>query len=104
MDILLAGKSALPCFKQEQTAVFYVQRRFSLPVEIIPVKVNAIPVVTEKCSASPPERRSPCHRIRVHLPTGIAFGFDRIPHRGCFLCFADAPVISEAQSAGFRAQ
>jgi hypothetical protein len=28
MDILLAGKSALPCFKQEQTAVFYVQRRF----------------------------------------------------------------------------
>jgi hypothetical protein len=26
MDILLAGKSALPCFKQEQTTVFYVQR------------------------------------------------------------------------------
>jgi hypothetical protein len=52
MDILLAGKSALPCFKQEQTTVFYVQRRFRPPVENIPPKVNAIPVFTEKCSAS----------------------------------------------------
>jgi len=75
MDILLAGKSALPCFKQEQTAVFYVQRRFSLPVEIIPVELNAIPVPAEKCSASSPEPRSPCHRNRVHLRTGMPFDF-----------------------------
>jgi hypothetical protein len=44
-------------------------------VEIIPVKLNAIPVVTEKCSASSPQRRSPCHRNRVHLRTGMPFTF-----------------------------
>ena len=28
-----------------------------------------------KCSASLPERRSTCHRNRVHLPTGMPFSF-----------------------------
>ena len=32
-----------------------------------------------KCSASLPEQRSPCGRNRVHLPTGIPFGFPPEP-------------------------
>ncbi len=51
------------------------------------MKVNAIPVVYRKvfgfvtgtAFTLPPESRSPSHRNAVHLPTGIAFGFDRIP-------------------------
>jgi hypothetical protein len=36
-------------------------------------KLNAIPVDEQNCS--------PSHRNRVHLQPGIAFTFDRIPHR-----------------------
>ena len=62
--------------------MFYVQRRFSPPVEIIPPKPNAIPGVTKKCSASSPEWRSPSGRNHVHLPTGMPFGFLPEPRSG----------------------
>jgi hypothetical protein len=89
MDILLAGKSALPCFKQEQTTVFYVQRRFRRPVQNIPPKANAIPMFTDKvfgfvtgtAFALRAESRSPSHRNTVRLSSGTAFGCDRIHHR-----------------------
>ena len=54
----------------------------SPPVENIPAKVNAVPVVTEKCSASSPEWRSPSRRNRVHLRAGMPFGFPPEPRSG----------------------
>jgi len=42
MDSLLVGKSDSPCLKQDQIAVFSVQRR-PPPVENIPGTANAIP-------------------------------------------------------------
>jgi hypothetical protein len=86
MDILLAGKSALPCFKQEQTAVFYVQRRFRYLWKLFREgernsgqRRKVFGFATGTAFTLPPESRSPSHRNAAHLPTGIAFGFDRIP-------------------------
>jgi hypothetical protein len=42
-DNLLAGKSDSPCFKQDQTAVFDVQRRQALLWKTFLAKANAIP-------------------------------------------------------------
>jgi len=55
-------------------------------VENIPLKANAIPVFTEKvfgfvtgtAFALRAESRSPSHRNAVRLPSGTAFGLDRI--------------------------
>jgi hypothetical protein len=85
----LPANSALPCFKQEQTAVFYVQRRLRYLWKLFRCEGErdsgpcrkVFGFVTGTAFTLPPESRSPSHRNAVHLPTGIAFGFDRIPHR-----------------------
>jgi len=59
-------------------------------VENIPAKVNAVPAryrkvfgfVTGMAFTFAPESRSPSSRNAVRLPTGIAFGIDRIHHAG----------------------
>jgi hypothetical protein len=74
MDSLLVGKSDSPCLKQDQIAVFSVQRR-PRPVENIPGMANAIPGPGEKVFAIAPERRSPLSRNGVRNQPGIVFGF-----------------------------
>jgi len=87
MDILLVGKSVLPCLKQEQTAMFNVQRAFAAcgkhsgEGERCSGRYRKVfGFVTGMAFTFAPESRSPSGRNAVRLPTGIAFGIDRIYH------------------------
>ena len=68
--------------------MFYVQRRFRRLWKSFRYEGErdsgpyrkVFGFVTGTAFTLPPESRSPSYRNAVRLPTGITFGFDRIPH------------------------
>ena len=56
--------------------------------------------VTGTAFTLPPESRSPSHRNAVRLPTGIAFGFDRIPQFAWVVSLERAFLLSIALKHG----
>ena len=59
--------------------MFYVQRRFHRLWKTFRRSRTPFRCSPKKCSASLPELRSPCGRNRVHLSTGMPFGFPPEP-------------------------